>query len=515
MANAIEYTNRSSVMSDLNLYVAWRSNDTLTLAHLPKLAADRWTWIVQNWSKLKVDFKNLANGDSYLEENLQILDANVLGWNSGTKVNPLQSLSYFSTVAEFLQTVTLNSINLTVAENVFISQEIQRVSQFTLERFQAMLRYLRAQRDNAFELIGLGDADYAAYKKRNMLPKQRDSSTADLDQIGQMITVEDFILGIILEFKYKTNTEPNLMLFAQQQLSEDSQIAFNTAYKSYILVPFEQSLEQMANDYLGSKNLWYDLVTANQLKPPFVDTQGIKIYITEPGAGVALRVDSTYADRMRIGNIVTIGSRTVPAENRVIEGVVDNLDGTLTLFFRGASDLNKLQPLYKAYIKVYAPETIQEFSFIKIPQTLVPVIPNSPPPRTQALKELDHGLYAFGVDLAFNPDTQDLVVSQAGDLKMQYGISAVQQAVYMKLHTPIGQLPLHPDFGFDPTVGNQMFGAPTLTTLSEVIKSVILKDARFTSASIKDITTGNTGGNMKIDVQVAKLSDSIPFSFAF
>lgn len=512
---ATNYTSQATMLYDLKLWMAWKYNSAQNLSHFPKIAENKWSWMVYNWNTLKPRFKTFANGDDFLEGSLSQLDIIVRGSISGSTVNPYKSTYFYSLTYEFLELVALSETNLTVSEQTFINNELKRVSEFTEEDFKAMVLYIRTRRDAQLDAVGLGDAYYSAFEERTMGVQQRNYELQDLDLVNQLTNLEDFITGVLLDFKYNKNTEPNLLLFAQNNISTDSQVFFNTAYRSYISIPFEQSLEQMAQDHLGNKSQWYDLVTVNKLKPPYMDIPGTKTYLLESGAGLSVRVPDTYSDRLRIGNKVKLGSRLVPDEIRQIESVTDNKDGTLTLYFSGNADLGKFQTIHQAYVRCYLPETMQEFSFVKIPFNVASSQQKVPNPELQSLKQLDNTLYAFGVDLSINPDTKDLNLGNTGDLKYSYGMDAVRQSVLSRIAIPAGELPMHSDYGFADNTGEILYGGNTIVRFSETVKQELLKDKRYSSVDLSNVLLTEGGGSMIITVTLSGSDQKIPFSYTF
>lgn len=516
MASVIEYSNNTSMILDLNLWLAQHNSEAFNLGQFPTLAKDRWTWIIDNWVKvLYPRFKVQANGDEYLEGALVNLDNNVKGWKSGSNVNPYANIGFFSSTQEFLSTIQLSELILTNAENIYVQQEVQRIRKFTSESFNAMVRYLRSQRDLAFDLIGLGSSFYSEkFAKRSMVPKQRNFFIEDLLQINRSIDIENFILGIIIELKKKSEIEPNLLAIANNNISGNSdQIDIRNAYQSYITIPFEQSLEQMAADYLGDTQRWFELVTVNGLKPPFLDITGEKAFLLETASSNSLRISSSYADRTRVGATVKIGSVTVPEEIRMIESVTDNQDGSVTLYLSGSTNLRRLEAAKKAYVRVFKPETLQDFSFVKIPLSVQGNLSSSLPPTISALKNLDKALFSFGVDLALDERTGDIAISNVGDLKLQYGIPNIRQAVARVLSTDLTQLPLHPDYGTPDKLGDNMLGAPTANKIAATIEDVIKRDPRFTLVQVDNISFTESGANMNLNVGINGTTALIPLSF--
>jgi hypothetical protein len=512
--SSIEYTSRGEVNRDLWLWMAWKKTGIYTLAMFPRLAEGRWQWMIDNWSNIGGMFKQYSTGDEFFTSLYTSLENNIKGSKSGSNVNPMSSGYFHQQMVPLLDLIEVTTMGLTAEESRYFQEEIKRASLFTSVQFKAMYKYIRSIRDLTFDRVGLGDDLYSEINGRTTQKKIRDYTVEDLDNIQSMIGLENFILGIILDFKNVQEKPPNLLEFAQNNLGESRNISFNTAYRSYRSVPFGISLEQMAQDYLGSKTMWYELVTVNNLKPPYVDTIGIKEPLLESASGVSAHVRIRYADRMRVGTSLKIGSKVIPEEIRKVESFVDNKDGTASVLLSGKPDLSKFKAEHDAYLRLFSPETLQEYSLVKIPFTgSAPSASTKPDPDLQVLRNLDDALYDFGVDIAIEESTLDLNVSRTGDLKIRYGMAAVRQAVWNKLRTNQGQVPLHLSYGIANQIGNLM-GGDASTALSSAVQGAIQQDSRFTNAGLSDIIASETGAVANVNVSVTGATGLLPFSFA-
>jgi phage baseplate assembly protein W len=512
----VKYNDRLSILTDVSLYIAVRNQQKLNLSLFPKLAADRWPWMAFRWeSQFYSSFKGLANGDEFLENSLTRLDTFYQAWLTDAQVNAFRSSEIFSIASEFLETVFLDQMSLTDAETRYVSDELKRASELEVVDFENMLKFLKTQRDIAFDFIGLSDPVYDKFKRRSASPKQRDFFVSDLEQIADVLELEQFIEGILLEFKYQKEVEPNLLAFSNENLQRlGSDVRAENIYRSFISVPFEQSLEQMAQDYLGDKSLWFELVTVNKLKPPYLDLSGSKVFMTENSSAASVRVPISEQNKFRVGATVRIGSRVVPEETRMVENFIDNLDGTATLFLSGATDLSKLRTVHFSYMRVYQPETLSEFSFVKIPLTLAPAYADQPEPRRAELKRLDKALYSFGVDIARDDVTTDIVIGPNGDLKLQFGLANVRQAILTALSTGKGELPLHPEYGLVNTVGLLLEGGDAATRIATIVEQTVQRDARYTNVAAVNIEIAQNGRiNMQLRVSIEGAEQIIPLSF--
>lgn len=510
------YREKTSVIIDLQLWLAWRNGTEITLSLLPKIARNRWGWMVQNWdAQLRQLFKSTADGDSFLTEVFDKLENYVFSWREGTRVNPFDSLSLFSDALEFLSLVPFQSIGPSEAEVKVKNQSIQRVAEFQSAHFKEMRKYLRNERDKAFDFVGLGDSTYNAFRGRVSAPFQRNFFPEDLYLTASAIRLESFIDGILLEFKYQKDTEPNLIAFANENLvAGGSSVRMEDIFASFYQVPFEQSLEQMSKDYLGTTERWFELVTANKLKAPYVDLFGEKLPLKENASGSTVRVNSAQKAKYRINTAVKIGSRLVPEEVRTVENVNDNLDGTANVSLSGKPDLAKLKLAESSYMRVYKPDTLKDFSFVKIPTTATAPYANIPEPSSKELKQLDKALYSFGVDIERDDRNGDLILSSSGDLSLVFGLKAVRQAVINVVRTELGQLPLHPEYGLPQSTGIQMEGADTAARVGVIIESALARDQRFTNINVNDIVISAEGNiSVSLAVRIAGSSQILPLAF--
>jgi phage baseplate assembly protein W len=510
-----QYTDRFTIQTDLTLYLYSKVGGKLTLNLFPRLAADRWTWFVRNKQQLTTRFETYANGDEFLVNAISVFHDFIESYENGANVNPFLDLNIFAEMSELLSLIEVDSLQLTDPENAYIKQEVQRAAQLEASDFREMLNFLKTQREIAFDFIGLGDTYYDSIRGRKSAPKQRDYFISDLVVLNNTIELEKYIEGLIIEFKYKKNVAPNLLEFANARLDEsNSEVRVQDIYQSYKVVPFEKSLHQMAQDYLGDAERWYELVTTNNLKAPYVDLTGEKILLLESGSASTVRIPISQQDKFRINSVVKIGSRLVPEEVRKVEQVNDNRDGSATVFLSGKQDLAKLLIKHVPYVRAYKPETLNDFSLVKIPSTAIAPNKNIPEPSDGELKKLDKALLSFGVDVAVDDVTGDLLIGTDGDIKYQFGINNLRQAVISVLKTEQGQLPLHREYGIPNSVGFSLQGDTTSTRIAAIVEEALKRDLRFTSVTLKDIQISPDGTiGMTTLVTIAGSNQLIPLAF--
>lgn len=510
------YTNLQDLKIDLQLYVNLQTSGQLDLSLFPALAKQRYPWIVANWNDLYAVFKTYSNGDEELEAALKDFDSSVQGYKLSTSTNPLNTLENaekFEMYSEFLSLISIQGIGLTAAEISLVSLEIQRIANLTIDDFRSMLSFMNKYISIRASSLGLYDADGFSALNAPSVSREKAATVSDLSSIGAMIESRKYIESIILSLKASVDRPPNLLTTANANISGGN-VTVNTAYVSAIAVPFMISLENMAKMYLDDSALWYELVTVNNLQPPYVDEVGKKYLLVAPGAGNNVTISADRRNDLHVGASVAIGSVRMREEQRVVNRMSYNNDNTMVLYLSGEADLNKLQKTEGAFVRIYAPHTMNSGSFIKIPLNVSTGLSSGLTPKNDELRRLDQALLNFGIDVAQDDVTGDLSVAANGNFTMAYGLKNVRQTVSNIINTVKGELPFHPNYGLDSSIGYKMFGPGDMgTIISEMVTQSIQKDKRFTSVVVKNLTMSGTSVSMLVVVKIQGSSQLIPLSF--
>lgn len=509
------YTTLTEVFIDTSLYFIHKKGGEISLGLLPSVAIRRWPWLVENYTEYRQRFEVISNGDFDLMKSLEDLDKFVDGYKLGnTKINPFDTQGNFVNFKSFLELITFGEINPTVPEVTLRNNEMERISRLEEDDFRSMLSLLRKTTAIFAQDLGLGDDTANEILGLTARKKKKTPTVTDMIKISNLNKVHKFIEGFIFDKQQTQKRKPNIIRITQSNLTDDSGFRPYDIYQSYYPVPFEISLESMAKKYLGSVQKWYELVTINDLKPPFVDVQGIKYDLLAPAAQNNLIISSASKDEIGPGVKINIGSFKHKEESRVIEKVTFNDDDTMVLFLSGNPDLNKFSPKENAFVRIFQAGTVRPNSMILIPTTKSATAPSAPTPNSDEIRRLDRAFIEFGVDIAKDVKTSDFIIDANGNFKLAYGYNAIRQAVLNVIKTEKGELTYHPKYGVNMSIGRSYLGSlDDAAKIGDLIRSTILMDSRFEDAAITRISTTNIGASLQIGVKIKGFDQVIPLSF--
>ena len=508
------YTSFYDVRIDLGLYLAISTGDVLTLDLLPAVAKDRYQWIVDNWVKLYVRFQNYANGNETLLSALDDFNRSVQSTQLGNPANVLGDGQKINLYSPFLSLITSTEIIPTKDEQDFIRNEQQRINAFDISSFRSMTTYLKNQMVLTAQYIGLGDSNAATLQGQGLAPTKRSATVEDLQVLDQAIDLERFVEGIVVDFKNKQGKPPNLLQAANTNLDPNSGITVLDTYQSYVAVPFEKSLTEMAQKYLGSGDRWFELVTVNNLKAPYVDLYGEKLLLLASGSGSSVTIQDIKKEWLNVGVKIKIGSIKIREQTRIVEKINDNKDGTLTLFLSGERDLSSFKTTESASVRVYQYGTVNESSMIYIPLQTTSPLTKKPTPMSDELRRLTLQDLSFGVDIQKDESTGDFVIDQTGDFQKCYAVNNLRQTIHNILQTQIGDNKWHTEYGITTQIGDTWKSSLTeAQQIGDTITSAVLQDNRIRSCVVTKLEVQGTSLALGLLVVLRDSSIPIPLSF--
>jgi hypothetical protein len=513
---AKNYTNLLELTTDFSLYMALRLGQPLTLDMYPSLSKNRFKWFVDNWVKLYKRFNDNVGGDQVVRAALTELDRTILAYKLGSNQNPFEDNAKFVSFLPFMRQITLTELSLVKGEKELVDRENSRILKFSIPDFRSMILYLRTGAAQASSLIGKGDVDGGKLFGVEPQKAKRQSTFQDFEQMERVIALQQIIEGVIFDLMQKEDRPPNLLEISNKNIAPGSSVSVNTAYRSVTSVPFSISLEHMAQKHLGDRTKWYELVTVNNLQPPFVDEFGEKFNLVSPGSSGSVTIPDIRSMDIPVAQSVAVGSLKFKEERRVIEKKITNGDGTITLFLSGTQNLSSLLPKDQAYVRVFKPHTVNSGSFIMIPSDVRSPVAGVVSPKKDSLRRLDKALVSFGIDIKRDLATNDILIDQSGNFQLSVGMDNIRQAIHYAVRTTRGELPFHQNsYGIILNIGDVYYGSQDEAVLfSNILIDSLKSDNRYKDIKVTDIKFGGTSMSVTMEVLIEGSDSPIPLSFA-
>lgn len=517
-------------IADVNLWLRVRGGDDLMLSDIPSIIPLRWNYFRDNWEFIKPNL--ISNMPSDVDPdffNAQIDDFSkfIESQRTSMKINPFQDAQTFYRFYAIFNNVQIQDINLTNEEQRIITSEIARVDAFSKNNFVAAKQNVIDYRDRVTDTYGLGDEDYNKAFGKSSIPPQINATIVEANYLLTLeasVTTCDFILANL--FAVDSTIDP----FALARANANNPDVNIGQYKSGKLVKlnYGEDLEGLATRYLGDPNKWIDIAIANGLKPPYIDEIGVRIPLLSNGSGNQINLAETdingglNIDKLYINQQVFLQSTTeVVVDQRSIISIRQvPVSGEIILELDGARDMTRFQTVDQAYIRVFAPNTVNSSFYVLIPSP-------EPLPDTRVeevpwfLAKSAEDEKRAKIDLALGPNG-DLILTTNSDVRLSYGIDNAIQAIKLKIITELGSLRYHPTYGLVNVIGNKNLNIDTTKELIvESINSQIEADGRFDR--VEDLAIDylvNSGTNegvgaiaISLTVRMAGGNQTIPISF--
>jgi hypothetical protein len=518
-------------IADVNFWLKVRGGDDLTLADVPSIIPLRWPYFRDSWEFIKPSLiqrmADTPNPDFLNEQIANFSDFIESQRTSGSRLNPFQDSAVFFRFYAVFDNMLIEAIGLTNQEQDILDAEIARINMFSKNNFLSARKNLIDNHDRLADTYGLSDEDYNKSFGKSSIPPQINATLVEANlllTIRNAIKTVDFILANL--FAVDASVDP----FALARANANNPDVNIGQYKSGRLVKlnYGESLESLANRYLGDPNLWVDIAIANGLKPPYIDEVGQRIPLLSNGSGNQINLSGTditgnlNIDKLYINQPVFLQSNTeIVIDQRTIISIRQvPVSGEIILELDGDRDLDRYKTVDQAHIRVFAPNTVNSSFYVLIPsQEPLPDDRNEEVPWFLA-KAADDEKRAK-VDLAISDDG-DLMFTTNGDLTLSYGLDNAIQAIKLKIVTELGSLRYHPTFGLVNAIGSRNSDIDEIRELlTQSIVSQIQADSRFDRVEdiavdyLVNATTNEGVGAMAISmsVRLAGGDKVIPISF--
>ena len=248
--------------------------------------------------------------------------------------------------------------------------------------------------------------------------------------------------------------------------------------KQAIPFPYDSTLEHLARQYLKDPDRWTEIAIMNGLREPYVDEVGFDRPLLANGNLSEIVISD--ASNLRINQPIWIQSNIVPREKRHIINIKKLSPQNIVLTLDGPGNLDRYKSIDKAYLHAFLPDTVNSQQLIFIPSDKN-VADNSELTKIPGIDVFDNLLEVGGVDLLLTNDN-DLAITQDGDCRLAYGMSAIVQRAKIALATPQGTLFRHPNFGLPLQIG-QSIADLDMGGLRTACQNVFANDSAFNGLS--------------------------------
>lgn len=498
------------------------------MADVPEIIPLRWVFFRDNWARIRDDFETQVDAYSdpdklrtQLEEFTDFIETQRVAGNANS--NPFSSDTVFKRFYAVWDNIPLSVTPVSREELSIIQTKNDTVTGLIKTDFLEMRSSFVAARDEIADVTGHNDPDYDNSFNRSPVISLRDirvADTVDMSTLHVGINATDFILANIGQLDTIT-VDP----FALAKVNANNPNLQIDSHRSANMVRmrFNETLQSLANRFLGDSDRWQEIAIANGLRSPYVDETGSSIALIANGSENRINVAGTRVDgsitknSLYVGQAVFLESTTLAIrEQRLINNIKEvPVSGELVIELSGSKDLDKMQIIDSAAIRVFKPNTINSNFFVAIPSTDAPPdkVGNETPFFLAAAAE-DEKL--AGVDLSLDEDN-DLFFTSFGDLRLSYGLENAIQAVQLKIANERGQLPRHPNFGLISLYGKKASDPTAIkAALTQSVSEMIEADKRFDRIETINVvqTTKTSGFLIQMVVRMAGAGSLVPISFS-
>lgn len=454
--------------------------------------------VVASWDKFSSQFN--------VEDRNKI--ANIIQQQSGissyiqlpNEPNTYESAPIFtykpSAIIEFIEDIDVDTLSLHTAQINAMQNAIDRSKLINANDIKAVISLLNSIHDDAEKLIEDLDPQNEEW---DLLYSLKEA----IQQNQRLLVSSDFYKSTdendnSLSDYYNATTS---MGFWSRASASGNNVFVIPKGKYSVQMTYGTSLEQLALNYLGDVSRWGEIAAVNGLQYPYVDEEGFTRDLIIPGDNQVILL--TDATNLMINQAVYLMSNTQPTIKVRIKSIKKNNDQEYSLNLDTPIDLNIYKASDNAKIKAYLPYTVNHLSDIYIPTTQTSNDYSLDEITPVNFLENNPALIKFSkIDLALTTDN-DLAIGQDGFFNLTYGKGNLIQAARLKLETPEGALPLHPNYGLGVEIGENLNDVNFANFINR-IRDNFKQDPRFLDPSSIDLRV--IDGAFKLDI-VAGLSN--------
>lgn len=366
--------------------------------------------------------------------------------------------------ADLLGALRPDRLKMPQALTLRIKAEVARVTAFTKGDLAQRRDGLRATAAAFEDLVGAGDATFAQTFGRRPPRAAQPLSTRNFKVAATVDRAAGAYSDLIARGPATADEAMRKGLEAFATRAVASGIPFKVP-RGKFPVPFQygDTLEQVAQRYLGSPARVPEIVALNGLRAPYVDEVGVRMALLAPAAGREVVVADSLD--LFVGQHAWLEANDRPPVRRRILAVARH-DGQARVTLDGAEDLDVFSPVRNAMLHVFLPGTVNSQSLIFIPSDQAPTGTFRVAGIADA-RVFDPLISAGGVDLLLTP-SNDLVVTPDGDGRWAVGLANIVQQFRILVQLRRGELLDHPDRGLGVRPGESVADLPA----SDVAKGI-------------------------------------------
>lgn len=412
--------------------------------------------------------------------------------------NPVDNYAFFSTIRP-------GDLNLRPDTVRRIEDERRRIQNLRREDFEATRDATLQVLADFSDAVGAGAATYTRTYGRPTPVSTQTPTDDDWEIIHTLSNVAQSLDALAASSTINRNEIRALDYIAG--LASRSGIAF-TVPRSKFAVPFpyQHTLEQVADRYLGDPNRWHEIAALNGLRAPYVDEVGFSLPLLTNGNGNQVLVSD--GSRFYVSQQVWVSSRNIRREARRVQKITVLGPGQVALGLDGDADLSRYTVTSGAIVQAFLPDTVNSQQQIFIPSDSEPLEDDFRVKSIPGLDSFDPLLQSGGIDLLLTPGG-DLVITPDGDCRLAVGLNNSIQRVRLALGTPRGSLLHHPEYGIGLRAGISTAELQAQDVL-DGIKNLFRNDPGFTGVQAAAVNKYGNSLRIRLSIGLRGVPQFIP-----
>jgi len=438
--------------------------------------------------------------------------------NSNPYSNPAAQLSNIlsdrTQSFDLLANINLNSLsNIPQSAQAKIDREYATVNSFTRLNYQNIRDQVNTLSRAMSAYFGQSTPDYDKYYSD--VPNKIGIQNNQLNraQMDILIALRQIAQNIDQLCAQNTNNKDSIDLSFNYvgSLLASSGVTFSeSASKFQAPVPFGMSMAQIANLYLGDFERVNEIVTLNNLIPPYIDEDGSIQFLEVNGSGNSFVIAD--GSSLMLDQGVILSSNVINPFRVLIKKILKINDTEWLITVQNNVSLDNLKVSDKAQVQYFQPGTVNSSNIIWIPSNNInlqnlpsKIKPITFLPNTDGLQQLSK------IDFLLTTDN-DLAINGNGAIGLASGLANLNQALRMKVLTAKGGNFFHPTYGVGVNIG-QPVSASQIPQIKTNFISAIQADPRFSEVLGLTVSLKNGVVSLQGTVTLSAVGSSLPFNF--